>query len=564
MNKDYIFSIDVGNTYIKFAVYDKTRVDSNELDKIETRPITPAMAKDNAPCNININANGSMRIGDADLFSNEYAVSDLKKQLRKYEYIYNVSFPPTYTQHMQASSFQILSSVFRCITEHFCNNMAITEYQDRIFRAVLTVPAFFSEHQKHNIILAAQNADLIVEEKYIISEPFAGLFSFWRSNIINIRPNETQTVLVFDLGGGTLDISVLDIVRKGNEISVNELASGGISFGGNDIDRLIYEKYILPECEESINSSIESRFRSLFLNNPKISDEQKQPDHPVYKANHDSYEKDIKSEIMLKIRKYKESICTSANMNKKPDRTVSNNICNKQLDLCYNDIVRLLDEAEKPVKHIKDVLRVVFSNIYRDYSQLSRIFMVGGSSNIKYFQKLISETLRVNEDIFVYSGRMLFSVVTGALCYRILSDDSINTEYNLKFTGRNCYIPFEIGIIEENNGNQVYRQLMSSSHPVNTDSNTRNNIRVTVNGSKGRLNLYRMFPDFPPCENDAERYRFGVEYADLAVYLGYFEFEHNGCTNYAVSIRCYPDGKIKGTFFPDNYGTSFTKELIKK
>ena len=562
MNQDYIFSIDVGNTYIKFAVYDRKIKVDNELDKIETKPITNGeMAHHYAPCNINIRADGNMRISEPAI-SKEYAVSDLKKQLRKYNYVYHISFPPTYIQHIDTNCLQLLESVFRHITDNFCKSMSI-KYPDNIFRAVLTVPVVFSEHQKNNIILAAQNADLIIDEKYVISEPFAGLFSFWRNDIVNIKPEEKQMVLVFDLGGGTLDISVLDIVRNGNTVSVNELGSGGILFGGNDIDRLIYEKYVLPEGEEFIKGMSESSFMSQFLEDTNISDECKQPDHPVYKANHDNFEKSEKYEIMKQIRQYKELICTLANMDTFPDRTEPNFICQKGLELCYNDIVRLLDEEKTYKQQIKDVLTTVFEKIQRNYSELSRVFMIGGSSNIRYFQNLICDTLRVSPDIFVYSRQMLFSVVTGALCYRILSDNSIKTGYNLEVTGRNCYIPFEIGIIEEKDGNKVYRQLMNSAQNVGEYSNTRLNIKVTVNRNRCRLNLYRMFPDFPILEDDTKRYRLGIEYAENAVYLGHFEFDYTGFTKYAVSIRCCEDGRIEGRFYPDNYGDPFTQELIK-
>lgn len=566
MNENYIFSIDVGNTYIKFAVYDRNLAFGDEIDKIITYPVTRNMANHNGPCNINISSDEhhSMRIGEVCFGSNEYPVSDIKKQLRKYNYVYHISFPPRYEQHLDANVCQILSSAFKHISDKFCEDMGITESNDKIFRTILTVPAIFSEHQKNNILLAAENADLLVEREYIVSEPFGGLFSFWKSDIINIRQNESQTVLVFDLGGGTLDLTVFDIMREGNTISVNELGSGGISFGGNDIDRFIYERYILSEHEDTIRIRTNSAFRSRFLNNAVFSDEQRQPDHPIYKINYDNIVKEINYNIMLDIRKYKEQICTSVNMDSHPNRTVFSVINGfAELELCYNDIVDLLDSATLPIQQIKDVLTRIFDNINRNPANLNKVFMVGGSSNIKYFQNLISDTLGVSEDIFIYSNEMLFSVSKGALCYRILSDTSINTQYNLTVTSENNYMPFEIGIIkEEENGNQIYERLMSSVHPVEMYTTPRNNVKLTVNNNKCRLNLYRMSPDFPSCNSDEERYSFGLQYADIAIYLGYFEFDYNNCDTYTVKLKCYLDGRIEGTFLPNNNEPSFTLELI--
>ena len=102
---------------------------------------------------------------------------------------------------------------------------------DEVDSAVITVPAYFNDKQKHATRTAAALAGLKVSR--LLSEPTAAAISF---GVDKVAEDEGKTVLVFDFGGGTLDLSVLAI--SGGQII--EMGKGGdMWLGGEDIDSLI-------------------------------------------------------------------------------------------------------------------------------------------------------------------------------------------------------------------------------------------------------------------------------------------------------------------------------------
>ncbi len=107
--------------------------------------------------------------------------------------------------------------------------------------AVITVPAYFNDKQKHATRTAATLAGLKVRR--LLPEPTAAAISF---GVDKISGEDGRTVLVFDFGGGTLDLSILTI--SGGRII--EMGKGGdMWLGGEDIDQLLIE-YVLEETAE--------------------------------------------------------------------------------------------------------------------------------------------------------------------------------------------------------------------------------------------------------------------------------------------------------------------------
>ncbi|NOQ47230.1 MAG: Hsp70 family protein, partial [Desulfobulbaceae bacterium] len=117
---------------------------------------------------------------------------------------------------------------------------------DEVDSAVITVPAYFNDKQKHGTRTAAALAGLKVRR--LLPEPTAAAISF---GVDTISGDEGRTILVFDFGGGTLDLSILTI--SGGQII--EMGKGGdMWLGGDDIDNLIID-HVLAETmrEEEIN-----------------------------------------------------------------------------------------------------------------------------------------------------------------------------------------------------------------------------------------------------------------------------------------------------------------------
>ncbi|MFD0632217.1 Hsp70 family protein [Catenulispora yoronensis] len=106
--------------------------------------------------------------------------------------------------------------------------------------AVITVPAYFNEAQRVATREAGEKAGLVV--KRIIDEPTAAAVAFG----VDLREGDKRRVLVFDLGGGTFDISILNATRDAagrNHLQVLDF-SGDNWLGGDDFDLLIVKRII--------------------------------------------------------------------------------------------------------------------------------------------------------------------------------------------------------------------------------------------------------------------------------------------------------------------------------
>ncbi|MDA8026696.1 MAG: molecular chaperone DnaK [Actinomycetota bacterium] len=102
---------------------------------------------------------------------------------------------------------------------------------DTVTQAVITVPAYFDDAQRTATKEAGQIAGL--EVLRIINEPTAAALAYGLD-----KENTDQTVLVFDLGGGTFDVSVLEI---GDGVFEVKSTSGNTSLGGDDWDQRVID-----------------------------------------------------------------------------------------------------------------------------------------------------------------------------------------------------------------------------------------------------------------------------------------------------------------------------------
>lgn len=108
-----------------------------------------------------------------------------------------------------------------------------------ISNAVITVPAYFNELQRQATIAAGRKAGLNVLK--IINEPTAASLAYSFKNLVYGRETGEQTILVFDLGGGTFDVSIF---RTDNGV-FNVLATTGNSrLGGDDFDQRIVNWFV--------------------------------------------------------------------------------------------------------------------------------------------------------------------------------------------------------------------------------------------------------------------------------------------------------------------------------
>ena len=101
---------------------------------------------------------------------------------------------------------------------------------EKVTEAVITVPAYFNDAQRQATKDAGRIAGL--EVLRIINEPTAAALAY------GLDKKQNETVLVFDLGGGTFDVSILDI---GDGVIEVRATSGDTHLGGDDFDRQIVD-----------------------------------------------------------------------------------------------------------------------------------------------------------------------------------------------------------------------------------------------------------------------------------------------------------------------------------
>src|ERR671921_108051 len=107
---------------------------------------------------------------------------------------------------------------------------------DTVTDAVITVPAYFSDHQRQATKEAGAIAGLNVLR--IVNEPTAAALAYGLD-----KGEQEQTILVFDLGGGTFDVSLLEIGKDDDGFSTIEVkaTSGDNNLGGDDWDARVVE-----------------------------------------------------------------------------------------------------------------------------------------------------------------------------------------------------------------------------------------------------------------------------------------------------------------------------------
>ncbi|CAG8488662.1 13775_t:CDS:2 [Gigaspora margarita] len=129
-------------------------------------------------------------------------------------------------------------------TLSFLTSYAEEKLGEKIKKAVITVPAYFDDNQRK----ATENAGIIagLEVQRIINEPTAAALAYGLDKVVR-----DQKILVYDLGGGTFDVSILQISKSESGEGVFEvLSTAGINtLGGDNFDKRIVD-YLIQEFKK--------------------------------------------------------------------------------------------------------------------------------------------------------------------------------------------------------------------------------------------------------------------------------------------------------------------------
>jgi molecular chaperone DnaK len=150
------------------------------------------------------------------------------------------------TQNKQFAPEEISAQVLRKLIEDASKYLG-----ERVTQAVITVPAYFNDSQRQ----ATKDAGKIagVEVLRIINEPTAASLAY------GLDKKSNETILVFDLGGGTFDVSILEV---GDGVFEVLATSGDTHLGGDDFDKKIVD-YLAEEFQR--NEGIDLRKDSQAL-----------------------------------------------------------------------------------------------------------------------------------------------------------------------------------------------------------------------------------------------------------------------------------------------------------
>ncbi len=129
---------------------------------------------------------------------------------------------------------------------------------DQLLEAVVAIPVGFSPVRRKSLRKAADDAGITI--KGFVSEPTAAVFKSFD------RLKQWPKVVVFDWGGGTLDVSVLEICDD----TVHEIATVPKPLGGDDLDLVIAEwahaQVLKSSCGHDVSfESMESRYRDMMI-----------------------------------------------------------------------------------------------------------------------------------------------------------------------------------------------------------------------------------------------------------------------------------------------------------
>ncbi|MDP7002752.1 MAG: molecular chaperone DnaK [Candidatus Thalassarchaeaceae archaeon] len=124
-----------------------------------------------------------------------------------------------------------------------------------IKQAVVTCPAYFSDSQRKATKDAGRIAGL--EVLRIINEPTAAALAY------GVDKEEDQTVLVYDLGGGTFDVSILEIYQVDGQPQIEVKATSGDNrLGGDDFDQAIIE-WVVSEFKKSTGIDLKKDLQAM-------------------------------------------------------------------------------------------------------------------------------------------------------------------------------------------------------------------------------------------------------------------------------------------------------------
>jgi len=238
---------------------------------------------------------------------------------------------------------------------------------EKVTKAVITVPAYFNDAERQATKNAGKIAGLEVER--IINEPTAAALAYGID-----KQENTQTILVYDLGGGTFDVSILEL---GDGVFEVKSTSGNNKLGGDDFDEKIMDHLVDTFKKEN----------GVDLSKDKMAMQR-------LKDAAEKAKKDLSGMTTAHISLPFISQGSDGPLHLELDLTRA-----KFEDLCHD----LFESTKKPVQDALKEAKLSAKDI-------DQVVLVGGSTRIPYIQELVKKELgkepnkSVNPDEVVAMG----------------------------------------------------------------------------------------------------------------------------------------------------------------
>lgn len=339
--------IDFGTStnYITRWNEDKKTVEPVLLGGYGKGPVFPNVIYYESKDNVLV-GDEAVRKGKLDIFNRVEAVKRHIEERGYWRYIPNLG--------MKLTSTEIARDIFRWIKKNIEEKYGGEPIDD----VVISVPFAYQNSERLKIKNAAANAGLNV--RGLIEEPVAAALSF--GLLDSTTKGNKEKILVFDLGGGTFDVTIFEFQKKSElNFQIRVLTTGGAKeMGGIDIDNLMVDR---------IREMMESEY----------------PEYNLSDISQDMLDKES-----AKMRNIAIELKENLSYSDEEDVYFDSNIIDAALDetVEVDDFNQWLKEF---VAQIEDVVESTLNDADLEAKDIDRIILVGGTSNIPRIAEALEE-----------------------------------------------------------------------------------------------------------------------------------------------------------------------------
>jgi len=351
-SSSYVVGIDLGTTNCAAGIYKSGNIETININGAKTMPSVMTVMKDGE---IVVGSQAKAR----SLIAPDSTVSSIKRQMatdwtKEFEEIPGKVFTPVEV------SAEILMSVIDGVMQNESVDLGGNPKY-----AVICVPANFNDAQKKATQMAAELANL--EVLTLLEEPIAAAYAY------AIEKERVQTVLVYDLGGGTFDVSILQVDSTGDaNKQFKVLAKEGIQqLGGDDFDQRIMRN-VTDQFLQISEIDIFDLDKDQGINTKKLREAQQRLLEAVIAAKHELSEATITS---IDIPNFIQD------ESGQPHHIDNFEISRDQINGEIHDLIL----------QTKESVEKALSKAKLDIEDIDRIILVGGSSKIPLVREMLQD-----------------------------------------------------------------------------------------------------------------------------------------------------------------------------